>query len=85
MEDVMKGMIMRGAVAAGLLSVAMLAALASATPRAAVAGGVWCVVSNTGSENCGFAPMAQCSASASGFGGFCRMTSDETPSGRRRN
>jgi hypothetical protein len=29
--------------------------------------------------------MAQCSASASGFGGFCRMTNDDAPAGRRRN
>ena len=81
----MKGMLVRGAVAAGLLSAVMLAALGSATPRAAAAGGVWCVVSNTGSENCGFMTMAQCSASASGFGGFCRMISDEAPTSRRRN
>jgi hypothetical protein len=29
--------------------------------------------------------MAQCSASASGFGGFCRMINDEVPASRRRN
>jgi uncharacterized membrane protein len=85
MESAMKRMLVRGAVAAGLLSAAMLAALASATPRAVAASGAWCVVSNTGSENCGFTTMAQCAASASGFGGFCRMIGDEAPVGRRRN
>jgi uncharacterized membrane protein len=85
MEDVMKRILVRGAVAAGLLSAAILAALASATPRAAAVSGAWCVVSNTGSEHCGFTTMAQCAASASGFGGFCRMINDEAPAGRRRN
>lgn len=78
----MKQMIVRGAVAAGLLSAALLAALASATPRAVAADSGWCVIANTGSENCGFTTMAQCLAAASEFGGFCRMYGAIAPARR---
>jgi hypothetical protein len=45
----------------------------------------WCAVYRGGSENCGFYTQAQCAASVSGLGGFCRMSGyGGEPTQRRR-
>jgi hypothetical protein len=33
----------------------------------------WCLLYRSGTQNCYFTSKAQCEASASGNGGFCRM------------
>jgi hypothetical protein len=47
----------------------------------------WCAVYQSGAENCGFSTQAQCAATVSGAGGFCRASGygyGAEPTRRRR-
>ena len=65
--------ISRGAIAASVLSAAIFAALSATVTTAAAQDYPWCGVFRGGGERCSFATEAQCAASVSGTGGFCRM------------
>ena len=70
----MKGLALRFATVVGVTIASGLSVSAATTapsPTQVAAG--WCAVTNLGSENCGFTTQAQCAASVSGVGGFCRM------------
>ena len=71
----------RGLALVAGLAVASVVALAFANPAQAS----WCAVYQQGGENCGFYTQAQCAASVSGAGGFCRSSGYGTePAPRRR-
>jgi hypothetical protein len=74
--------IRRLALAAGL-AVASVVVGTLASPAQAS----WCAVYQSGAENCGFSTQAQCAASVSGAGGFCRSSGygyGTEPAPRRR-
>lgn len=69
------------------LSIALLTILAvlilSARPSVAQ-NYPWCAIySGRGGSNCGFVSFAQCMATVSGIGGFCRPNTMYVPTGPR--
>jgi Protein of unknown function (DUF3551) len=70
----MKRMTMNFAIAAGLISAAVLTAASTTAASAMTKSREWCAIYRGGSENCGFQSEAQCTATVSGTGGFCRMS-----------
>jgi hypothetical protein len=74
--------IRRLALVAGLAAASVVAG-AFANPAQAS----WCAVYQQGGENCGFSTQAQCAATVSGAGGFCRSSGygyGTEPAPRRR-
>jgi hypothetical protein len=74
--------IKRLALVAGLAAASVVAVAFAGRAQAG-----WCAVYQSGAENCGFSTQAQCAASVSGAGGFCRSSSygyGTEPAQRRR-
>ena len=77
----MKQMALRVVIVAGLMSAAVAAP--AKTTNAAPKNTEWCAIYRYGGENCYFATEAQCAASVSGLGGFCRPSYYPTEQKRR--
>jgi Protein of unknown function (DUF3551) len=82
-ETTMTKMLQCLAGTAAIVSTAILTVAASA-PAQSMTQENWCAIYRGGSENCHFTTQAQCLATVSGQGGFCRMSYYQANEARAR-